>query len=68
MSKNEYAPVGELPKEKLLAELETLVAHEDAAVLTSNQRDRLDDIRDEMFKRMAVGGEYGDYTGPEDNE
>lgn len=60
--------IAELPDKKLLAELEALVAHEEADVLTQAQDTYLNDLRNELYKRMAVGGPYGDYTGPEDED
>lgn len=57
--------IEELSDEKLRSELETLVKHEEAEVLTDNQRTYLGNLRDEVYKRMSAGGPYSDHTGPE---
>lgn len=60
--------IAEWDDEKLLDELEALAAHEDAEVLTDDQRQYLNDIRNELYKRMAVGGPYADYEGGTEND
>lgn len=60
--------IAEMDDEALMAELETLAAHEDANVLTHDQREYLGHVRDEMYKRMSVGGPYADYEGGDDDE
>lgn len=61
--------IEELTDEKLMSELEALAAHEEAETLTENQRTYLGNIRDELYKRMSVGGPYADYEGgPEDTD
>lgn len=55
--------IQEMTDEELMDELETMAAHEDADVLTPRQKSYLGNIRDEMYKRMAVGGPYADYEG-----
>lgn len=59
--------IEELSDDELLSELEALVAHEEADVLTTEQKTYLGNLRDEMYKRMSVGGPYADYTGPKDS-
>lgn len=57
--------IADMNDEELLAELEALVAHEEADVLTDEQQTYLGNLRDEMYKRMAVSGPYADYEGDE---
>lgn len=58
--------ISEYTNGKLMSELEALVAHEEAEVLTREQRMYLNNLRDEVYKRISVGGPYGDYEGGND--
>lgn len=60
--------IEEMDDEKLLSELEALVAHEEADTLTPKQQTYLGNLRDEMYKRMSTGGPYADYTGPNNGQ
>lgn len=57
--------ITKMPDEELQDEIEALVAHEEAHVITSEQQTYLSNLRDELYKRVAVGGPYADYTGGE---
>ena len=59
--------IEEMDDEELMSELEALAAHEEADVLTVEQRTYLNNLRDEMYKRMSVGGPYADYEGGSDD-
>lgn len=59
--------IAEMDDEELLSEQEALVAHEEAEVLTDEQETYLNNIRDEIYKRISTGGPYADYEGEEDN-
>lgn len=56
--------IAALTDDELTSEIEAMVAHEQADVLTDEQATYLGNLRDELFKRAAVGGPYSDYTGP----
>lgn len=60
--------IEEMDDEELMSELEALVAHEEADVLTDEQNTYIGNLRDEMYKRMSVGGPYADYDGGSDDE
>lgn len=60
--------IAEYDDEKLMDELEALVAHEEAEVLTDDQKKYLNNLRDELYKRISVGGPYADYDGEGDND
>jgi len=55
--------ITELDNDKLNTEIQHLTAHEDANVLTDNQRTYLNNLRDELYKRVSTGGPYADYEG-----
>jgi len=55
--------IAELTADELNNELQALVAHEEADVLTDEQQTYLSNLRDEVYKRVSVGGPYGDYEG-----
>lgn len=57
--------IEEMDDETLLEEQEALVAHEEADVLTDEQETYLNNLRDEIYKRISTGGPYADYEGPE---
>lgn len=60
--------IAEMDDDELLDELDALAAHEEADVLTDEQDTYLSDLRNELYKRAAVGGPYGDYEGGSDDE
>lgn len=64
-----YVPeeIESLSDEELISELEALVAHEEAEVLTDDQSTYLNHLRDEVLRRASVGGPYADYEGGDDD-
>lgn len=52
--------------DELMAEHDDMRRHEDANTLTEKQEEYLEDLQNELFRRLAASGEHADYSGEND--